>query len=157
MKLQSSAFAPGAPIPQKYTGEGTDVSIPLTWSGVPDGTVELALICDDPDAPRPQPWVHWVIYNIPPTTTSLPESIPRQSELAEPQGALQGVNSWTEDNVGYRGPTPPPGHGVHHYHFRFYALDTALQAEPGLSKDELLAAMEGHIIAQAELVGTYQR
>ncbi len=157
MKLQSSAFTQGSPIPKKYTGEGSDVSVPLTWSGVPEGTAELALICDDPDAPRPQPWVHWVIYKIPAATTGLPEALPRQKRLATPSGALQGVNSWNTDNIGYRGPMPPPGHGVHHYHFRLYALDAALPVEPGLSKDELLAVMTGHIIAQAELTGTYQR
>ena len=146
MKLTSTAFNHGKPIARKYTGEGTDVSVPLTWSGVPDGTIELALICDDPDAPRPEPWVHWVIYKIPAAATGLSEGLPRQKRLETPSGVLQGVNSWPSDNVGYRGPMPPPGHGVHHYHFRLYALDTALLVEPGLSKDKLLAAMAGHII-----------
>lgn len=157
LTLRSPAFEPNQPIPRKHTGEGNDVSPALEWSGTPPGTVELALIVDDPDAPRPQPWVHWVLYKIPASVTRLKEGIARTATLKEPAGALQGRNSWPSDNTGYRGPMPPPGHGVHHYHFKLYALDRALDARPGLEKDQLLALMKGHILAEAELIGTYER
>lgn len=155
--IQSAAFASGAPIPQKYTGEGPDMSPPLTWAGAPAGTVEFALIVDDPDAPTPEPWVHWVIYKIPATATALGAGVARTASLAEPAGALQGVNSWTSNNVGYRGPMPPVGHGVHHYHFKLYALDAALPLAAGATKAQVLAAMQGHVLATAELIGTYER
>ncbi|MFQ5805457.1 MAG: YbhB/YbcL family Raf kinase inhibitor-like protein [Phycisphaerae bacterium] len=153
--ITSSAFSHNQPIPRKYTGDAEDVSPPLTWSDVPEGTRELALIMDDPDAPRPEPWVHWVIYKLPATLTGLPGAVAETQTLAVPEGALQGRNSW--GRTGYGGPAPPKGHGVHHYHFKLYALDAALDARPGLEKDELLAKMRGHILAEGELVGTYQR
>ena len=157
MQLESAAFASGEVIPKRHTGEGQDVSPPLEWSGIPDGAKELALVCDDPDAPRPEPWVHWVIYRIPANTTELPEGVARDARVMLPAGALQGRNSWPKDNVGYRGPMPPVGHGTHHYHFKLYVLDTELQVGPGLDKAGLLAAMKDHILATTELVGTYQR
>lgn len=157
LTIQSSAFANNEVIPKRFTGDGEDISPPLSWSGVPDGAKEMALICDDPDAPSPQPWVHWVIYKIPSGTTSLEEGILRTATLTTPQGVMQGANSWGSGNVGYRGPAPPPGHGVHHYHFKLYALDAALDVSPGVTKEQLLSAMEGHVLAQGELVGTYQR
>lgn len=158
MQLTSPAFSHGGPIPRRYTGEGEDLSPPLQWSGVPEGTQELALICDDPDAPTPEPWVHWVLYKIPPQTTSLPEGLPKTAQLSEPAGAMQGKNSWTTgQTIGYRGPMPPPGHGVHHYHFTLYALDRPLSLSPGESKKNLLQKMQGHILATATLIGTYQR
>ena len=101
------------------------------------------------------PWVHWVIYKIPASTVGLPESIAKRETLTEPAGALQGKNSW--GRIGYGGPAPPPGSGVHHYRFKLDALDAMLNVGPGLNKDRLLAAMQGHITAQGELVGTYQR
>jgi Raf kinase inhibitor-like YbhB/YbcL family protein len=153
--LESPAFAPGKPIPRKYTGEGEDVSPPLKWVGVPKEAKELALICDDPDAPRPEPWVHWVIYKLPANLTELPENVPKQASPARPSGALQGKNSW--GRIGYGGPMPPPGHGVHHYHFKLYALDAVLDLAPGLTKDDLLKKIRPHIIAEGELIGTYQR
>lgn len=153
--ITSSAFRPNEPIPRKYTGEGTDVSPPLAWSGVPDGTKELALIMDDPDAPRAEPWVHWVIYKLPPTLTGLPGGVPKTPTLADPAGAVQGNNTWPK--IGYNGPMPPKGHGVHHYHFKLYALDTALDVKPGLDKKQLLAQMKGHILGEGDLVGTYER
>lgn len=155
MILTTNAFGDNAPIPARYTGDGDDVSPELSWSGVPEGAKELALIVDDPDAPTPRPWVHWVIYAIPAGATGLAESVPTAETLDEPAGAVQGKNSW--GTIGYRGPAPPPGHGVHHYHFRLYALDAPLGADPGLDKDGLLAAMEGRILATAERIGTYQR
>ena len=155
LTIRSSAFANQARIPKRFTGDGEDVSPELLWSGVPTGVKELTLICDDPDAPTPQPWVHWVIYKIPATATGLREHVPTTGLLSEPPGAMQGVNSWSE--IGYRGPAPPRGHGVHHYHFKLYALDTALAVAAGADKKTLLAAMEGHILVQAEWVGTYER
>ena len=158
IRVTSSAWAPGAPIPAKYTGEGEDVSPPLAWDGLPSGTVELALVCDDPDAPTAEPWVHWVIYGIDAQVAGLPEAIPPQPEIDTPIAARQGKNSWSSGRtIGYRGPMPPPGHGVHHYHFKLYALDRKLDLPPGASKSELLAAMKGHLLATGELIGTYER
>lgn len=119
----------------------------LSWTGLPPGTKELALICDDPDAPGKEPWVHWVLYKVPAAATALKAG-------AEDVG-VQGRNSWK--STGYRGPEPPKGSGWHHYHFRLYALDAELAAKPGLTKAELLQAMKGHVLAQAEAVGKYQR
>jgi len=153
--VTSSAFAEGQPMPRKYTADGQDVSPPLSWSGLPEKTKELALIMDDPDAPRPEPWVHWVIYKIPVTVKSLDEAIPRQERLAEPAGALQGKNSRPSGNIGYRGPSPPSG--THHYEFKLYALGAQLDVKPGLTKDELLKAMESRVLATGKLVGTYKR
>src|SRR5947207_8123336 len=119
MNLTSGAFAAGQPIPRKYTGDSKEnVSPPLTWGAPPKGTQALALVVDDPDAPTPQPWVHWLIYNIPPDVRTLPKGVAPEATLRGPAGALQGKNSW--GGVGYRGPEPPQGHGVHHYHFRLY-------------------------------------
>lgn len=155
IQLTSTALAAGQPIPTQYTGDGRDISPPLAWSGLPDETRELALICDDPDAPRAKPWVHWVIYKLPPDLSGLPEGVPTQAVLATPVAALQGKNDW--GTIGYRGPAPPRGHGVHHYHFKLYALDAPLDTPPGLSADELTAAMAGHILASGKLVATYER
>ncbi|MFH1110450.1 MAG: YbhB/YbcL family Raf kinase inhibitor-like protein [Planctomycetota bacterium] len=155
LTIRSSAFPDQARIPKRFTGDGEDVSPELSWSGVPAGAKELALICDDPDAPTPEPWVHWVIYKIPTTTAALRENVPKTGSMSEPAGAMQGVNSW--GTIGYRGPAPPKGHGVHHYHFKLYAVDTALNVAAGVDKKKLLSAMQGHIVAQGELVGTYER
>jgi Raf kinase inhibitor-like YbhB/YbcL family protein len=157
LQITSSALTQGHPIPKKYTGEGEDVSPPLAWSDVPFETEELALICDDPDAPSTEPWVHWVIYKIPANTKGLPEGVPRKSRLKEPHGALQGKNSWpAAEATGYRGPKPPPGSGVHHYYFKLYALDVAIDAEPGLTKKALLEKIHDHVLAEAALMGTYE-
>lgn len=146
-ELKSPAFDPQGPIPARHTGEGPDVSPPLEWEGVPEGTAELALICDDPDAPRPTPWVHWVLYGIPASATSLAEGV---------EGiGVEGKNDFGRS--GYGGPMPPPGHGTHHYHFKLYALEEPLDLPPGATKDEVVRAMEGIILAAAELVGTYER
>ncbi len=139
MSITSTAFAAGGTIPRKYTGEGGDISPPLAWESTPGGTEEFALICDDPDAPTPKPWVHWVLYKIPADRTALAEG--------DNAGAVEGKTGW--GSPGYRGPMPPPGHGVHRYYFRLYALDEPLSLAPGASKEELLAAMEGHILAEA--------
>jgi hypothetical protein len=158
MSLSSEAFADGARIPRKHTGDGEDRSPPLRWDGLPDGAVELALICDDPDAPSPQPWVHWVLYGIPASASGLPAGLPPGTRLAEPVAAMQGRNSWSGGRTtGYRGPAPPPRHGLHHYHFRLYALDARLDLKPGVDKPALLAAIKGHVLAEAVLTGTYER
>jgi Raf kinase inhibitor-like YbhB/YbcL family protein len=151
--IESPAFTNNGAIPKRFTGDGEDVSPQLTWSGVPEAARELALICDDPDAPGREPWVHWVICKIPASATALPEGVARTEAPSEPAGAVQGKNSW--GRIGYGGPAPPSG--VHHYHFKLYAVDAMLDVRPGLDKHGLLAAMHGHIIAQGELVGTYQR
>jgi Raf kinase inhibitor-like YbhB/YbcL family protein len=157
IQITSPAFTQGQPIPKKHTGDGVDVSPPLTWSGLSADTKELALICDDPDAPQAEPWVHWVIYKIPADAKGLVEGVPRNPELKEPAGALQGQNSWpAAEATGYRGPKPPPGK-VHRYYFKLYALDAPLQPKPGLDKKALLEQMKGHILGQGELMGTYKR
>ena len=155
IKITSSAFASDQPISRKYTGEGQDISPPLSWENLPAGTKQIALICDDPDAPRPEPWVHWVIYAIPPDTAGLPEGVPPEPKLQNPSGAMQGRNTFGK--IGYGGPMPPPSHGVHHYHFKLYALSKPLALQPGVEKSALLAAMQGVILAQGELIGTYER
>ncbi|MCE5269572.1 MAG: YbhB/YbcL family Raf kinase inhibitor-like protein [Planctomycetaceae bacterium] len=158
IKVTGAAFVQGQPIPKKYTGEGADVSPPLAWSNIPAATKELVLICDDPDAPVAEPWVHWVLYKIPADAKGLPEGVARTEKPREPTGAMQGKNSWPEgQNIGYRGPMPPPGHGVHHYHFRLYALDAPLDVEPGLTKKAILGKIRDHVLAEGELVGTYER
>ena len=147
IEVMSPAFESGATIPKRHTGEGEDVYPPLRWSSLPQGTKEIAIICDDPDAPTQKPFVHWVAYKIPADRRGLPEG--------STEGALEGINDF--GGVGYDGCMPPRGHGVHHYHFKVYALDTELDAPAGLSKDELLAAIEGHVLDEGELVGTYER
>jgi Raf kinase inhibitor-like YbhB/YbcL family protein len=155
IRLHSAAFAEGADIPRRYTGDGEDLSPPLSWEGLPAATRELAMIVDDPDAPTGEPWVHWVIYNLPPTQEGLVEGVPPIPRPKSPLGSTQGRNSW--NSLGYRGPAPPKGHGVHRYYFRLYALDRTLELPEGLDKAGLLKAMRGHVLAEAELMGTYQR
>lgn len=158
IQVTSTAFSHGDPIPKKYTGEGQDVSPPISWSNLPEGTKELALICEDPDAPTTEPWVHWVIYKIPPDTKGLPEGVPAVPRLKQPAGALQGKNSWsTGQTIGYRGPMPPAGHGVHHYWFTVYALKVRMSAESGFPKTALMSEMEQYILGKGQLMGTYQR
>jgi Raf kinase inhibitor-like YbhB/YbcL family protein len=141
-------------IPKKYTGEGPDVSPELRWSGVPEGTRELALVCDDPDAPRAQPWVHWVLYSLPPDVQSLPEGVAKRDRI-EPAPARQGGNDFGK--VGYGGPMPPRGHGPHRYFFHLYALGHKLDLAPGLDKDKLLAAIADHVLDEGQLMGKYER
>jgi Raf kinase inhibitor-like YbhB/YbcL family protein len=151
--LTSLAFDDRGRIPRRHTGDGDDVSPELTWSDPPEGTVELALICDDPDAPAGT-WTHWVLYGVAPDRRSLPEALPTLSALPELGGAKQGRNGWGD--IGYRGPAPPRGPG-HHYHFRLYALDAAVDLAPGATEDALRGAMAGHVLGQTELVGLYSR
>ena len=151
LELGSPAFQTDSLIPVKHTCDGADTSPALFWSGVPDSARSLALICDDPDAPRGT-WVHWVIYGIPPEMDSLPQAVPKGKEVLS--GVKQGLTDF--QRVGYGGPCPPEGK-PHRYFFKLYALDAELVLESGKSKEELLKAMKGHILAQGELVGRYGR
>ncbi|HTL72204.1 MAG TPA: YbhB/YbcL family Raf kinase inhibitor-like protein [bacterium] len=151
MKLTCQFFAEGQPIPTKYTCDGTDISPPLHWTGAPGKTKTFALISDDPDAPMGT-WVHWVLYGLSAATDQLAEAIPTSDLL--PDGAKQGVNDFKR--IGYGGPCPPPGR-AHRYFFKLYALDTELALKPRATKPQLLQAMEGHILAEASLMGLYQR
>ena len=160
ISITSTAFAEGERIPKRYTGEGEDVSPPLSWSSLPEGTKELALVCEDPDAPTAEPWVHWVIYKIPANFDGLPEGIERKARLKSPAGVFQGKNSWStpsKASIGYRGPLPPPSHGVHHYHFTICALDAKLIIDTGVSSKALLEEMRNHILAMGCLTGLYSR
>jgi len=160
--LTSSAFSDQGEIPARYTCEGEDLSPPLSWRDAPSGTESFVLIVDDPDAPDPRApkmtWVHWVIYNIPGDVKELPEGIPRVANPGEPAAAKQGQNDFSSDNVGYRGPMPPSGSGRHRYFFHLYAVDSELDLPPDqATKAALLAALDNHILGEAELVGTFER
>ena len=148
--ITSPAFDDGGMIPLKYTADGSNVSPPLVWSSVPEGTKSFALICDDPDAPMGT-WVHWVLYNLPANITELPENVPPGE--TPPTGGQHGVTDF--GSTGYGGPAPPSG--THRYFFKLYALDTELQLTGAVNKDSLLKAMEGHILAQGQLIGRYER
>ena len=150
LKIASSAFHEGDMIPKMYTCDGPDISPPLAWEEVPANTKSFALISDDPDAPMGT-WVHWVIFNIPHSVKELPENIPPSKTLEN--GAQQGTNDFGK--IGYGGPCPP--RGTHRYYFKLYALDTMLASQPGLTKAQLVIAMEGHVLAQGQLMGRYQR
>jgi len=154
LTLESSAFENGAAIPSRYTCQGDDISPPLSWSGIPDTARSLVLIIDDPDAPDPEApkmtWVHWLLYNLPPDTTGLPEAV---SPGALPTGTRGGLNNW--QRTAYGGPCPPIGR--HRYFHKLYVLDTLLEGLDKPTKAELEAAMQGHILSQVELVGTYQK
>jgi Raf kinase inhibitor-like YbhB/YbcL family protein len=150
MILTSPAFEHGGVIPARYTCDGENLSVPLTFAEIPEDAASLALIMDDPDAPMGV-FVHWVIYNIPPASGGLPEGVPNEPVLEG--GILQGRNSF--GTIGYGGPCPPDG--AHRYMFKLYALDTLLDAEPGMTKHQLLAAIDGHVLDGAGLMGIYER
>jgi Raf kinase inhibitor-like YbhB/YbcL family protein len=164
--VTSPGFKNGEPMPVDFTADGRNVSPPLNWSGAPPGTREFALILDDPDAPTPQPFVHWVIYKIPGNATGLPEGLPmggavKAAGLTTAEQGLTGFAMYQRGGgpppqPGYRGPAPPPGK-PHRYTFRVYALNTPIDHKDGMTRDDLLKAMEGKIIAQGELVGLYGR
>lgn len=150
MEIRSNAFEAQGMIPARYTCDDANVSPPLDWSGVPEKTRSLALICDDPDAPAGT-WVHWVYYDIPPTLDGLPEAVARDDRPAP--GGTQGINDFRR--IGYGGPCPPSG--THRYDFKLYALDRMLGLDPGASKKELLARMKDHVLAEAALMSRYRR
>jgi len=154
MNLSSPAFAGGGEIPATYTCEGQDRSPPLVWNGIPAGARSLALIVDDPDAPDPRApkmtWVHWVLYNLPPEAAGLPEAV---ASAALPAGTLEGTSDYKR--TGWGGPCPPIGR--HRYFFKLYALDVLLPDLQRPNKARLEAAMNGHILAQAEIMGTYEK
>jgi len=149
-ELTSTAFAPGELILRKYTCDGENISPSLRWSDPPQATQSFALIADDPDAPIGT-WIHWVLYNLPAAVRALPEAVPPDADLAD--GSRHGKNSW--GRLDYGGPCPPSG--THRYFFKLYALDTVLDLLAGASKEQLLQAMEGHILAQTEVMGVYTR
>lgn len=154
LTLTSTAFHHSGDIPERYTCEGDDVSPPLSWSGVPAGAKSLVIIVDDPDAPDPKApkmtWVHWVLYNIPPSANGLPEAVTTKNL---PRGTLEGINDWKQS--GYRGPCPPIGR--HRYFHKLYALDTVLPDMNRPTKAKIESAMDGHIISQTEVVGAFQK
>lgn len=157
IEVTSPTITPNQPIPRDHTADGRNISPALNWTNVPPGTKELAVICEDPDAGNPPPFVHWVIYRIPATASGLPKNIPFEPRAPMPReiaGAVQGTSGFRRPI--YRGPAPPPGK-VHHYHFIVYALDANLNLPPGLTRVELLNASKGHVLDQGELVATYER
>jgi Raf kinase inhibitor-like YbhB/YbcL family protein len=153
--VSSSAFKDSERIPIRYAREGENVSPPIAWSNLPEGTKELALICEDPDAPKAEPFVHWIAWNIHPDAGQLPEGIPQRPHPKGTPIESQGRNSFKD--IGYDGPAPPPGHGTHHYHFRLYALDRPLELREPVDHKSLIASMSGHILDTGELIGTYAR
>jgi Raf kinase inhibitor-like YbhB/YbcL family protein len=151
IKLTSAAFKDGEPIPRAYTCDGVNISPPLEWSGVPKSAKTIAIVCDDPDAPGGT-WVHWVLYNLPADNIGLVENLPATETLKA--GGFQGKNDFGK--IGYGGPCPPSG-TTHRYFFRIYALDSELPLKAGATKAELMKAMEGHVVMQGQLMGTYRR
>lgn len=151
IQITSTAFVEGQPIPEKHTCDGKDVSPPLQWTNPPAETKSLALIADDPDAPVGT-WVHWVLYGLPRETTGLPEGLDKSQYVL--RSARQGLNDFKR--LGYGGPCPPRGK-PHRYFFKLYALDTEIELKPGATEKELLRAMEGHILGEGQLMGTYAR
>ena len=149
MEIKSSSFNNEAMIPAKYSYDGKNISPPLTWSGAPKETKSFALVCDDPDAPVGT-WVHWVMFDMPANRNFLPESISSQEEIAGT--GKNGINNF--GNYGYDGPYPPGG--THRYYFKLYALDTMLNLNAKVSKEVLLAAMQGHVLAEAQVMGKYK-
>lgn len=150
MILKSPAFEEGGMIPDRHTCDGENISPPLEWEGVPEGVKSYALLCEDPDAPMGS-WVHWVVYDIPPSIAKLPEQVPSEAVLVN--GGRQGTNDFYR--MGYGGPCPPSG--THRYFFRLYALDRELDLEPGATKEQLFRAMRSHVLEEAALMGRYRR
>jgi hypothetical protein len=150
-ELSSSAFKPNEAISKEYTCDGSDMSVPLSWKNAPEGTKSFALITDDPDAPRGT-WVHWVLYDVPAEVRELSAGIGHDESLKS--GAKQGKNDFGK--VGYGGPCPPSG-PAHHYYFKLYALDLMTGLKSKASKQQLLDAMKGHVLAETQLIGTYKR
>lgn len=155
LRFTSFPFSPSESIPSEYTCEGADVSPSLEWTRVPDGTESIALVVDDPDAPG-QTFTHWVLFNLPGDATRLPKDVDLDAEVADQDlSPREGANDFGD--VGYGGPCPPPGDGPHRYFFRLYALDTVLDLERGASKAQVTDALNGHVLDETDLVGTYER
>lgn len=155
--VESPTMLTGEWMPRDYSPDGRNVSPPLRWSNLPEGTQQIAVVLEDYGAGNPPPWVHWIIYNIPPTATGLPEGIPIDPEAPMPPelaGAVQGNNGW--GRAIYRGPAPPVG-SVHYYSFVVYALDDALDLPPGLTRDELMDAIDGHVVGKGVMIPMYAR
>jgi Raf kinase inhibitor-like YbhB/YbcL family protein len=150
-QLTSEAFETGVRIPRQYTGDGENISPPLSWTDPPSGTKSLALVCIDPDAPRGT-FTHWVVFNLPVQTRKLSAGVPREPTLSD--GTVQGSNDFGQ--LGYAGPAPPPGK-PHRYFFKLFALDTALELRAGITHSDLRAATPGHVLGEAELMGVYER
>ena len=159
MILSSGSFNSDGSIPKRFSGEGSDISPELEWSEIPEGTKSFAILCEDPDAPvRPgkdHPFIHWVIYNIPENVSYLGEGVVQSERVVLPVFLDQGINSFGK--IGYGGPLPPVGDGIHHYHFTLYALDLPVGIPAGLTKAKVLRFMGRHILATAQLIGTYER
>jgi len=162
IEIASSSFVIGQRLPIEYTEDGANVSPPLAWSRLPEGTRSIAVVAEDSDAPGERPWVHWVLYDVLPfvpelgvSLTALPEDISRAGSPRELPGAKQGRNDF--GTVGYRGPAPPRGHGTHHYHFRLYAMDSTLDLPEGATKADLIRALQGKVLGTGEIVATYSR
>jgi Raf kinase inhibitor-like YbhB/YbcL family protein len=156
--VTSTAFDHHGTVPLKYTAYGDNISPQLNWSDLPAGTVQLALVMDDPIVPMPQPFVHWVAYNIPATASGLPEQLSKEvqvTDVPELAGMINGLNGVRQ--VGYFGPRPPVDGKLHAYHFRVYALDAALDLPEGLNKERLLEAIEGHVLGTGMLMGHYEQ
>lgn len=156
--VSSSAFEHHGTVPEHYSAYGDNHSIDLTWSNLPAGTVQLALVMDDPVVPMPQPFVHWVAYNIPADATGLPGNLTKEAVVAGIEGLegmINGLNGLRR--AGYFGPRPPADGKLHAYHFRLYALDAALMLPEGLNKPDMLEAIDGHVLATGMLMGHYQK
>jgi len=153
--VTSPAFSDGGEIPRRHLLNGDNRSPALSWSTLPDGTEAVAVICEDPDADGPEPFLHWLLYNAPPMLTGFPEGISQESLPGEVPGAAQGVNDF--GNIGYDGPSPPEGSGVHRYRFQVFALDESLELPPGASAPALWSLMKDHVLAKGVLVGRYGR
>jgi Raf kinase inhibitor-like YbhB/YbcL family protein len=147
LEISTSAFEPHGRFPDRHTADEENVSPELSFGGLPEGTKQIAVVCHDPDAPLPDGFTHWVVYGIPPDTSGIPEG--------GGSSFVEGQNDAGEQ--GWYGPAPPEGHGTHHYYFWVYALDTEVDAEPGLTRTELLERIGDHVIEQARVVGTYER
>ena len=155
LSVESPAFGPGGRIPARYTADGEGFSPPLGWDRAPEQAKELVLIVEDPDAPRTEPFVHWIAFHIDPAATGIPEGVPRPGQRGIPARMRQGPN--TLGTSGWTPPSPPARTGVHHYHFELFAVDNHLLVHEGATRDELVRAMAGHVIASGELVGSYAR
>ena len=153
--ITSPAFADNRDIPARYAAVGENVPPALSWSALPENTQSLALICEDPDAPTPEPFLHWLLFNVAATTPGIPEGVARTEMPPQLPGASQGVNSF--GNVGYDGPAPPRGHGIHRYQFQLFALDETLHLPSGVTAQAVRQAMTGHVLGKGVLVGLFSR